>query len=147
MPALVKSSFTEALLHVLKCTDAVNPFDILNFIFFVGVKKKTFVFFLTAICGLVKDCFICKTLHFAFCLDFLICTIILNLLMCACLACLFLFALSKQDLKRIVLFLLSLACGSFQFVFIAFNPLKRFSCGFLLVVCEESFLIFVVCCM
>ena len=41
---------------------------------------------------------------------------------------------------------LSLACGSFQFVFIAFNPLKRFSCGFLLIVCEESFLIFVVFC-
>ena len=27
MPALVKSSFTEVLLHVLKCTDAVNPFE------------------------------------------------------------------------------------------------------------------------
>ena len=27
MPALVKSSFTEALLLVLKCTDAVNPFE------------------------------------------------------------------------------------------------------------------------
>ena len=27
MPALVKSSFTEALLVVLKCTDAVNPFE------------------------------------------------------------------------------------------------------------------------
>ena len=37
------------------------------------------------------------------------------------------------------MFLLSLACGSFQFVFIAFNPLKRFSCGFLLVVCKEIF--------
>ena len=63
--------------------------------FFVGVKKKTFVFFLTAICGLVKDCFICKTLHFAFCLDFLICTGFLNLLMCGCLACLFLFCSFK----------------------------------------------------
>ena len=26
MPVLVKSSFTEALLVVLKCTDAINPF-------------------------------------------------------------------------------------------------------------------------
>ena len=59
------------------------------FNFFVGVKKKTFVFFLTAICGLEKDCFVCKTLHFKCYLDFLICTIFLNLLMCACLAFLF----------------------------------------------------------
>ena len=27
MPALVKRSFTEALLVVLKCTDAINPFE------------------------------------------------------------------------------------------------------------------------
>ena len=27
MPVLVKSSFTEALLVVLKCTDAINPFE------------------------------------------------------------------------------------------------------------------------
>ena len=27
MPALVKISFTEALLVVLKCTDAINPFE------------------------------------------------------------------------------------------------------------------------
>ena len=27
MPVLLKSSFTEALLVVLKCTDAVNPFE------------------------------------------------------------------------------------------------------------------------
>ena len=26
MPALVKNSFTEALVVVLKCTDAINPF-------------------------------------------------------------------------------------------------------------------------
>ena len=48
-----------------------QPHAILNLIFFVRAKKKTFVFFLTAISGLVKDCFVCKTLHFAFCLDFL----------------------------------------------------------------------------
>ena len=52
-------------------TSFSKPHAILNFNFFVGVKKKTFVFFLTAIYGLEKDCFICKTLHFAFCLDFL----------------------------------------------------------------------------
>ena len=72
-------------------TSFSKPHAILNFNFFVGVKKKTFVFFLTAICGLEKDYFVCKTLHFEFYLDFLICTIFLNLLMCACLACLFLF--------------------------------------------------------
>ena len=27
MPALVKNSFTEALVVVLKCTDAINPFE------------------------------------------------------------------------------------------------------------------------
>ena len=27
MPALVKSSFTEALLVVLRCTDAIHPFE------------------------------------------------------------------------------------------------------------------------
>ena len=70
-------------------TSFSKPHAILNFNFFVGVKKKTFFFFLTAICGLEKDCFVCKTLHFEFYLDFLICTIFLNLLMCACLACLF----------------------------------------------------------
>ena len=70
-------------------TSFSKPHAILNFIFFVRVKKKTFVFFL------VKDCFICKTLHFAFYLNFLICTIFLNLLMCACLACLFLFCSFK----------------------------------------------------
>ena len=43
----------------------------LTLIFSVGVKKKTFVFFLTAIYGLEKDYFVCKTLHFEFCLDFL----------------------------------------------------------------------------
>ena len=85
-------------------TSFSKPHAILYFNFFVGVKKKTFVFFLTAICGLEKNYFVCKTLHFEFCLDFLICTIFLNLLMCACLACLFLFCFLKTRPK-------ALSCG------------------------------------
>ena len=50
---------------------AATSHAILNLIFFVGVKKKTFVFFLAAICGLVKT-----TWHFAFCLDFLMHTLL-----------------------------------------------------------------------
>ena len=90
-------------------TSFSKPHASLNLIFFVGVKKKTFVFFLTAICGLVKDCFICKTLHF--CLDFLICTGFLNLLMCGCLACLFLFCSFKIRPEALSCGFLLIMCG------------------------------------
>ena len=89
----VVASLKTASLFSYPGTSFSKPHAILNFNFFVGVKKKTFDFFLTAICGLEKRLLYLQTLHFAFCLDFLICTIFLNLLMCACLACLFLFLL------------------------------------------------------
>ena len=96
-------------------TSFSKPHAILNFNFFVGVKKKTFVFFLTAMCGLEKDCFICKALHFAFCLDFLICTIFLNLLMCACLACLFLYCFFKIRPKALSNYLIARRLLVFNF--------------------------------
>ena len=47
----------------------------LTLIFLLGSRKRLLSFFMTAICGLEKDCFVFKTLHFKFYLDFLICTI------------------------------------------------------------------------
>ena len=119
---LLDDRFSEELQEAIESVEAASlfsdpgtffskPHAILNFKFFVGVKKKTFVFFLTAICGLEKDCFICKTLHFAFCLDFLICTIFLNLLMCAYLACLFLFCFFKVRPKALSCGFLLIVCG------------------------------------
>ena len=77
--------------------------------------------------------------HFAFCLDFLICTGFLNLLMCACLACLFLFCSFKIRPEALSCGFLLIVCGkSFDckaftciyFLFIVLNPVKRFRVAF-----------------